>query len=322
VALIAVLITALAVRGVFLRELQMAADLGFPRPPLAIFLAMLAVSLPASVAIHELGHLIAGLSMGQRCTRFLAWPLEFIRDQNLWRIRLARRSGVVSLVPTTFENLRAQRIPVLAAGPLASLIAALALSAVRPTAPRLFWLAGTTVLCLVLGITQILPFQLGANRSDGLQLWEALRGGKAFDETERDFLTPVTYVSMLRPRDFPPRLLDRLLESPNRFHWYLAYIHHLDAGRREAAEPHLRKLLEGWTNADPPEYALEAAYFFRSREWLERDPRPAAEPWVRLRAEAAVTGDVALVAEALAQLAAAPKYGANQYEIDLLRGLA
>ena len=315
----ALLVTALALNGVFFRELQLAADLGFARPPLPIFLAMLAASLPVSVALHELGHLIAGLSMGQRCTRFLAWPLEFIRDQDRWRVRLARRSGVVSLVPTTFENLRAQRIPVLAAGPLASLIAALALSTMRPTTPRLFWLAGTTVLCLVLGVTQILPFRLGASSSDGLQLLEALRGGRAFDETERDFLTPVTYVSLLRPRDFPRDLLQRLVETPNRFHLYLAYIHHLDAGRREEAASYLTKLLEAWTRDDPPEYALEAAYFFRSREWLDREPRGALEPWVRLRAEAAVTGDVTLAEQALKLLEAAPKCGANQYEIDLLR---
>ena len=62
-----------------------------------------------------------------------------------------------------------------------------------------------------------------------------------------------------------------------------------------------------------------------ARQWLELEARNA-EPWVRLRAVAAVklaegcpSEAIELIEEALGQLRAVPASGAHEYETELLR---
>jgi hypothetical protein len=185
-----------------------------------------------------------------------------------------------------------------------------------------------------------LPMRRGAARSDGYLLWDLIRGGTAVDDLQRNLLVASSHATPLRMRDWPHDLVRRLAEVPadpqaSRYNDYLAYVHFLDRDERQTAGRYLDRLLSDWTCDDPPEYALEAAYFhaFRSddpiaaRHWLDLERRDA-EPWVRLRAQAAVeraAGDPerasSLVTEALAMLRAEPACGAHQYEVDRLHAL-
>jgi hypothetical protein len=182
----------------------------------------------------------------------------------------------------------------------------------------------------LVGLVGLLPMRRGAARSDGFLLWELIRGGATVDELQRSLLVASSHATPLRMREWPHDLILRL--QPTGYDAYLAYLHFLDRGEPQAAGRFLERLMEGWTRACPPEYALEAAWFLAvhgqdpaaARQWLAFEGRDA-EPWVRLRAQAAVEWasgrpEVArrLVDEALSQLRAAAACGAHEYEIDRL----
>jgi hypothetical protein len=191
------------------------------------------------------------------------------------------------------------------------------------------------------GMLQVLPICSTSASSDGYKIWEAARGGPAFDRVQMELLTASSHSTPLRLRDWPHDLIQRLEKTPmdpvsSRYAAYLAYLHLLDCGDHSAAGARLDRILGGWSPADPPEYALEAAWFngIHRRDgdtalrWFDR-AEGQTEPWVRLRAQAAVerwAGTTVrarrLVEEALAAVQAAPACGACQYEIDRLHSTA
>lgn len=154
-------------------------------------------------------------------------------------------------------------------------------------------------------------------------------------------MTLSSHATPLRLRDWPHDLICRLAENSadpaaQRFNFYLAYVHSLDRGDITYAGRYLDRLTAAWTPSDPPEYALEAAYFHAldganlasAQHWLALETREV-EPWVRLRARAAMerAGNNpakarVLIHEAFAALRAAPACGARQYEIDRLLALS
>ena len=107
------------------------------------------------------------------------------------------------------------------------------------------------------------------------------------------------------------------------------------AAEIQTASGYLDALAGDWRSADPSEYALENAYFSArqrknldaARNWLAIRTKNA-EPWVCLRAQAAIAWAMSnkeevqtLVDEALGALSTTYACGAQMYEIDLLRDL-
>jgi hypothetical protein len=335
---------AVSIRMLLQFQIQSGNTLGFDRPSLAWSALFLAITGPAGIVIHEWGHYVAGAALGQCCRRFVVGPVEWARRGRGWTVRWIpiRQAGLVDLVPSTFGHFRLCRAICVAGGPLASLLAGLVFTglSLRARTPSLFWIWCSCAQWALVGMMGLLPMRRGAARSDGYLLWELIRGGAAVDELQRNLLVASSHATPLRMRDWPHDLVLRLAEAPadpqgRRYDAYLAYVHFLDRGENRIAGQYLDRLMTGWTVDDPSEYALEAAYFLAARgddpiaarKWLLLETRDA-EPWVRLRAEAAVerAGDGAgrarrLVDEALAALRAAPACGAHRYEMDRLLAL-
>ncbi|HUI55184.1 MAG TPA: site-2 protease family protein [Bryobacteraceae bacterium] len=318
--------------------------LGFDRPSLARSCLLLALTCPIGVVIHEGGHYVAGSAVGQFCRRFVIGPVELARGSRRWTIRLVpvRNAGLVDFVPSTFARFRRSRAICAAGGPLASLCTGVVfvwLSSRAGTGSG-FWMWSFCAQWALVGLLGLVPFRRGTTSSDGYLLWELIRGGATVDAIERDLLTASSHATPLRLRDWPNDLIRRLADDPadpkaRRYAVYLAYVHFLDRGEIQTAGQLLDRLMADWIASDPPEYALDAAYFFAlyghdlrtARTWLTRETRDA-EPWVRLRAQAAVErlagnqkSASAQVDEALTALQAAPACGAHQYEIDRLNAL-
>lgn len=318
--------------------------LGFQYPSWQSRLLLIALAFPCAALLHEAGHFLAGIALGQRCLRFAIGPLELTRSGNRWGVHLNFRRfyGLVKLVPSTFAQFRCQRAVVAAGGPFASLIGGVSLLAVADCsrAGVLFWYWTFCAQLSLPGLAELVPFRFGRHRSDGWVLREAIQGGDAFDWVQRDSLVVSSDGTPLRVRDWPTEVIRRLAEAPadpqdHRYNLYLGYIHFLDRGDSQVAGQYLHRLVEGWTTEDPPEYALEAAYFFAlgdhdlaaAGHWLSCASENQA-PGVRLRAEAAVEwlsgGPEAarpIVDKALAMLRQAEACGSDQYEIDRLRAL-
>ena len=341
VSALAILLWVLVLQSVYHLQLYLGTSLGFDGPSMAGRVALLALTFPLGVLIHEAGHCVAGLALGQRCRRFVIGPLE-VADG--WKIRLIpiRRAGMVDLVPSTFEGFRWQRAVIAVAGPFASLLGAIVFTSLAMICrtPFFYWFWTFCVQWALASLGELIPFRWGAARSDGYLLWEVARGGSAVDVLQRDTLVASSHATALRLRDWPEDLILRITEIPaqpagRRYHFYLAYVHFLDRGNIETAQKYLEGMLADWSPSDPPEYALEAAFFLAfhgqdpdtARKWLALEARDA-EPWVRGRAQAAVecaTGcheeAARLIGDALAAVRSASACGAHAYEIDLLEGM-
>jgi hypothetical protein len=247
-----------------------------------------------------------------------------------------RFGGVVSLVPSTFEGFRLQRAICAAGGPLASLAAVAIFAYLMYDSPRMSLAYQLWRCCLLwagVGLIQFVPFRSGTARSDGYLIWSAFVGGPACDRDQRDMLVNASSATSLRLRDWPADVICRLAtDRTDRYSLYLAYVHFLDRRDPRMAGEYLDLLMSKWSPEDAPEYALEAAFFHAlyrgdmaaAREWLDREKRDA-EPWVRLRARAAIeqcAGNLesaqALIDDALRLIAAERPCGAYQYEIDRL----
>jgi hypothetical protein len=336
-------VLALAIRRLLQFQIQWGNAQGFDRT-LACAASLLALTGPFGILIHESGHYLAGAALGQCCRRFVIGPVELARRAGAWTVRWIgiRRAGLVDFVPSTFVRFRRRRAICVAGGPVASLLAGLvfALLSFHAQTSSLFWIWSYSVQWSLVGLLGLLPMRRGDARSDGYLLWELIRGGTAVDELQRNLLVASSHATPLRMRDWPHDLICRLAEVPadpqaSRYNAYLAYVHFLDRDERQVAGQYLDRLMLDWKSDDPPEYALEAAYFhafhgddpIAARNWLTREGRDA-EPWVRLRAQAAMERAVGyperahrLVDEALSLLRAAPACGAHQYEVDRLQAL-
>jgi len=335
------LIVALALRTLLQYQLVLGASLSFNRPPLGWNLALLAATAPLGIIIHEFGHWVAGTVLQQYCRRIVIGPLELARSGGRWAFRLVpiRHAGLVDFVPSTFNHFRLKRALCVASGPAASLLGGLAFTALalQANTSAEFWIASDCTQWSLIGFLGLMPFRRGDLRSDGSLLWDLIRGGRAADETERDLLVASSYATPLCMREWPRDLIERLRSTANapRYDTYLAYVFYLDSREHAHARNCLARLTSDWRADDPAEYALEAAYFHAlfdddlaaAQMWLSRE-ESSYEPWVHLRAEAAVAwvGGDHDAAQTKAQqardlLERAIPCGAYRYELDRLDDL-
>jgi hypothetical protein len=247
-------------------------------------------------------------------------------------------AGVV-FAPVVPGGSRRDNAILVAGGPLGSVVFALVCAAIASQAhtATFLWFFGTMAqFSLLVGATQLLPAGDGLGVNDGHWLWALLRGGERAEQRQRYMLENTSSGTPLRARDWPRELIGPVLESgapcADRHYCFLAYKHLMDSGRPDAALPWLVGFLAKPGKSDPPEYALEAAFYLGVHR---PDPALAAkwlafagtdeEIWIRLRAQAAVAlaggrSDDArrLALEALAQLDTARPCGETGYQRDRL----
>jgi len=323
-------------------QLQSGVGRGLDLPSLTWPVAIaLLLGLPFAVLFHEFGHYLAGILQKMSCLRFAVGPIELSRNSDKWSVRRAqvRKLGAVAFVPSTFAHFKRQSVVLALAGPMASLLTWFFFTYQwrHAQTASFFWTWSLCADWALAGLLQIMPYRSAAGRSDGWNLWEALCEDTTFDQQVGAMLVPSSNLTPLRLRDWPEDVVCRNAEHPadpesHSYHCYLAYVHFLDAGYFEAAGRYLDRCLALRAPDSPPEYALEAAYFYAlhrhdavtAAKWLALETRE--KPWLRLRARAAVEmaancPDAArrLVEEALQMIRAVPPSGAHQYDIDRLQ---
>lgn len=144
-------------------------------------LAALLCCFVAAVALHEVGHVVAGLKAGFRFAFLLFWPLQIRRrGERGLTVKTKFRSGLglgglAGMTPRPGTELRRGYITLLAGGPAASLVGAIGglslgylLGNLIPLAASLVWCFG---LCsLFVFLLSIYPSRAGGFLSDGAAL--------------------------------------------------------------------------------------------------------------------------------------------------------
>ena len=141
------------------------------------------------LGVHEIGHLIGGLSRGMRFLLLIVGPFGWHASASgprfEWNTNVALMGGLAATLPTeTGASLRRQLLVMIAGGPLASLLLAIfAVAAIAYVEPRI------AAYCLIVAATSfgiflvtLIPTRAGGFMSDGMQLIDVWRGGTAVVE--------------------------------------------------------------------------------------------------------------------------------------------
>jgi len=213
--------------------------------PIEGLLALQVAVLLAGTAVHEFGHALAARAVGFDVAGVRVGPLLAVATPRGWRLRLVWEmavGGELMSVPARPEGLRARHTAMIAAGPAAHLLVAVAaLTAAALTGALALWFSAAT---LGLGaLANLVPARrgLGARWTDGRWLLAWLAQPER--ATQRVALGVLQRSSaMARPRDWSERWA-QLAASGSRqpadtaqvAGCLLAYAHALDRGEVGAA---------------------------------------------------------------------------------------
>lgn len=264
------------------------------------------------IVIHEAGHWAGGRLGGMRLILMTVGPLRLTHEPGGWRLGLFLRSGgfggLTVMAPDTERPVAPQLRPMIAGGPLASLLLSMAgLGLLLATSGRtaLYGGAIAVVSGLVLAITAI-PLRIGGFPNDGAQWRDLRRGGRSAQLRSVLAALSAQSLSGVRPRELDAAALvgAHALDDGSEplctagLH-YLHYVVGCDRGDAAAAGLALDRiaaLIDEIPQGLRQAYAIELAYFeaaergdaAKARAWMDQAGGGLVEPAVRARGVAAL----------------------------------
>ncbi|QIL76093.1 M50 family metallopeptidase [Hymenobacter sp. HDW8] len=217
------------------------------------------------IVVHEAGHWLASQLVGFRCVGITIMWLHLERKRYRWHVRLGARAerywGLVRVLPLNFENHRRRLSLIIAAGPVASILAGaftLALgwhmySSTLLTSQASIGAFATNQGLLIfgwyslfLGVVSLIPYK---SITDGGLLLGIMRNNSVWKrQLVLQRLISASYQGT-RPRDYDTALLEQALAHPDNSatdcyaHLY-AYAHALDSKDIESVRLHLNAALD------------------------------------------------------------------------------
>jgi len=256
------------------------------------------------LAVHELGHVVAGLCVGFRCRSLRVGPLRF--DSPV-RVSLyggpgAVVQGVAEMIPVASDNLVRRGVVMVLGGPFANILSATVL---------LLWPAPTTLLTtffivcsIVNAVNDLFPFESRLGVSDGRRIWMLLMqpargerwlallhlGGQLNDGVLPESLSAGFLAKAIAVRDASVDTVQA---------YAIAYSAAFQQSKDDEAAERLEVSLTYAGGAAPGarEALMSDAAVFQARkrkradlaeQWLGEIPRTMHTSWLRSRAEAAI----------------------------------
>lgn len=329
------------------------------RPPATAGASALGVALRLGVivgavylvmALHELGHTLAGLSQRFRFVMWAVGPLWVSRENGALRLRFNRNlsmwGGMAATLPQDTANIVRRFAWAVAGGPATSLgLAATAAAAWAATSADLslvrLGLATSAVTSAVIFLVTAQPFGAGGGfASDGGRLLRLLRGGEPAAQEAAMLTLYSLALTGVRPREWPADAVETALTLRDGGPYEaatcsMAVQHFFDRGETERAGGLLDRLLGLWPGLHDlvrAGVAADAAFFLafvredaaRAAEVLAEARGPLVERHRVLRAKAAVllaegdrSGALAVALEAKDALAR-PFLEANDMDRELI----
>lgn len=245
----------------------------------------------ASVLVHELGHLAGGLIGRGRLLMMTVGPVRVVRGHHRWHVepflRAGGFAGLTVMLPDLSRPMRPQLLPLIAGGPLASLLLVVAGVAVA------VWTDGRVaaygaLFALVSGFLcacTMIPMRMQGFMNDAAQFIETLRGGSGIAFRQALLALAGESITGVRPRDLDPAMIERAFALDDRGNplatlglRQIAAVAALDRGDAVAAAPHFAAIEAGIDDAPQGMRQLFAIVLARKHALLDRDA-VAARRW-------------------------------------------
>lgn len=268
----------------------------FSTQDLVRLLQMFLGGLLLSFVVHELGHAVACLLMGNRIVAFGLGPFGFHRERGSWQGPVWSLRGFVAHCPISARYLRTKAFVITLAGPASSFSFAAICSW---TAAHLRGVLGedgasffeiTATYSLMAGVFSLIPLRVRDLQCDGALLLGYLsRGSHAHRCLAIAFLNACSK-NGLRPREWDTQLASMALDGSERstndsFTNFMRYNWCADTGRTGSAQAALDRVLKECVYpAESANWTLEAAWLHATNNDLAR-----AKAWIET---AYASGDV------------------------------
>ena len=263
-----------------------------------------------ATALHELGHITAGISVGMKLISVRIGLFHMEIKDGRWRLippaswKCLFQGGVRIIPPSPQAYKKSHAIWTGAGGPLANLaasgLALLALSSAKGSFYESAWklLSYIAAICLVFFLVNLIPVREASAYSDGAHIYQVLSGNVMEDFRRVAAMTEATKITAIRPRDFDISLIEKTA-SNDALELYVAVFLHLvasdyyfDLGKIEKAraalskaEGALEKMTTVWKE-NCGALVLRAVCIAQNREMAEKwwERKLQAKPFDQTRA--------------------------------------
>jgi len=248
--------------------------------------------------LHELGHAIAGLSLGMKLRAFVIGPFQWYVCDGKWEFEFNPKDifgvGKVGAFPRRVNFPRWAQLSVAAAGVFVNLvtgtIALWAGFSVYPDSPNGALLILFGLWSLILGGMNFAPFRIGSNYSDGAQILQMLSNGVWADLHRVFSVAGSTLVTPLRPKDYD---IDAILRAGRTINQgtqglllrLLAYSYYLDLGKNLEAAGALSEAGSIYNESASDVSAETLTAFVFGGAYLWRDANMTHSWWEHLEAK-------------------------------------
>lgn len=191
---------------------------------LASIIILMLISSFLVILIHEMGHILGGLIMGNEFSMMIVGPLKLQKEDGQYQLtfnkNIAMAGGLALTLPTKVEGFKKRRAAVIGGGPFASLILAIIayflfvnFSDVSSKMVDSFFLF-LGILSAAIFIITIIPMKVGGFMSDGMQLLMTFRE----DEKAKQYADFMHLFALdnkgVSPKDLPAALFTKEQDKP------------------------------------------------------------------------------------------------------------
>lgn len=261
-----------------------------------------------ATALHELGHIAAGLSVGMKLISVRIGPFQMEIKDGRWRLippaswKCLFQGGVVIIPPNPQDYKKSRAIWTGAGGPLASLaaggLALLALFAAKGSFYESAWklLSYIAAICLVFFLVNLIPVREAFAYSDGAHIYQILTGNVMADYRRIAAMTMATTTTAIRPRNFDISVIEKTASNEALEPRIATFLHlvacdyYFDQGRMGEARAALSKAEAIAGELKPAKencgcIVLRAVCIAKDREMAEKwwERRMQAKPFDRAR---------------------------------------
>ena len=262
-----------------------------------VWVVELQLAILICIAVHELGHVLAGWASDMKLRSFQVGPFRWFHRRGKWKFKLvAGMGGVTGMAPTRLTNVRGRSAFFTFGGPVASLVLAGVSCIAALTAKSHFWEGSWTLLSLIATVASVdfmvnlIPQKPETNYSDGARIYQLVAYGPWAHVEQAFSMVASTLVTSRRPRDFDVdviRAAGSFLARGDRGMLLRLYscMHYLDTGQVTEAVASLQEaetLYEGIAVQSP---AGICAVFVFLNAIFKRDRAAAELWWQRLQAQ-------------------------------------